>query len=264
MDIDQDIAPGMGRKVSVGSLEKALDLLDYLEKTGSPRGVRAIEADTGIPKATAQRLLEVLESRGFVRKHEGKFALWVGAVHLARSFRASDSLTRSALPVMRALMELSGETCSLYVRQGRERILVERVESPHPLRFQTPIGERLPLHIGASGLVLCAGMPEEELATYVSTLDTVRRADGSVLTRELLVERVEAVRRDGFAIGVGERLEGVSSVAAPVDTKDQGIIAAINVAGPSTRLDPAGLERLSIEIRGAARELSEAYLHSQF
>ena len=187
------------KKSSVRSLEKALDLLDYLEKTGSPRGVRAIEADLGIPKATAQRLLEVLESRGFVRKHEGKYALWVGALHLASSFRASDGLTRSALPILRALMELSGETCSLYVRQGLERILVERVEGPQPLRFQTPIGERLPLQIGASGLVLCAGMPDGELADYGATLEAVRLADGTVLTQELLMERIRAARHDGFA-----------------------------------------------------------------
>ncbi|HUX41672.1 MAG TPA: IclR family transcriptional regulator [Rectinemataceae bacterium] len=252
------------KKTSVRSLEKALDLLDYLEKTGSPRGVRAIEMDTGIPKATAQRLLEVLESKGFVRKHEGKYALWVGALHLARSFKASDGLTRSALPIMRALVESSEETCSLYVRQGLERILVERVESPHPLRFQTPIGERLPLHIGASGLVLCAGMPDAELGEYISTLEAVRLADGTLLSQELLAERIRSVRHDGFAIGVGERLEGMSSVAAPVDTKDKGIIAAINIAGPSTRMDAQKLERLSIELRGAARELGEAYGHSRF
>ena len=252
------------RKTSVRSLEKALDLLDYLEKTGSPRGVRAIESDLGIPKATAQRLLEVLESRGFVRKHEGKYALWVGALHLARSFRASDGLGRSALPIMKALVELSEETCSLYVRQGLERILVERVESPLPLRFQTPIGERLPLHIGASGLVLCAGMPEAELAGYIATLDDVRLADGTLLTRELLAERIGAVRHAGYATGVGERLEGMSSVAAPVDTKDKGIIAAINIAGPSTRMDAQKLERLSIELRGAARELADAYGHARY
>lgn len=255
---------GIEKKTSVRSLEKALDILDYLEKTGSPRGVRAIEQDTGIPKATAQRLLEVLESRGFVRKHEGKFALWVGVIPLARSFRAADTLTRSAQPILRALVELSGETCSLYVRQGRERILVERVESPHPLRFQTPIGERLPLHIGASGIVLCSGMADAELEGYIASLDVVRLADGTLETREELLARVRAARRDGFAIGVGERLEGVSSVAAPIDTKDRGIIAAINIAGPSTRLDADMLARLAIEIRGAARELSETYIHSQF
>lgn len=252
------------KKSSVRSLEKALDILEYLERTGSPRGVRAIEAELGIPKATAQRLLEVLEARGFVRKREGKYALWVGTIPLARSFRASDALTRAALPLMRALVELSEETCSLYVRQSRERILVERVESPHPLRFRTPIGERLPLHIGASGLVLCAAMPDPELEAYVASLDVVRLAEGSLRSPEALLERVREVRRDGFAIGVGERLEGVSSVAAPVDTRDQGIVAAINIAGPSSRLDAAKLEHLSLEIRGAARELSDSYAHAQF
>jgi len=45
--------------------------------------------------------------------------------------------------------------------QGFDRILVQRVESPHPWRHHTPIGERLPLHIGVSGHILCAGMPKQ-------------------------------------------------------------------------------------------------------
>lgn len=150
------------------------------------------------------------------------------------------------------------------MRQGLERILVERVEGPRPLRFQTAIGERLPLHIGASGLVLCAGMGEEELASYVADLAPVRLADGAVETPEHLMERIAAVRREGYAIGVGERLEGMSSVAAGVDTKDKGIIAAINIAGPSMRMDAAKLEGLSIELRGAARELADAYGHARY
>jgi IclR family acetate operon transcriptional repressor len=195
-------------KASVRSLEKALDLLDYLERVETPMGVRAIEADTGIPKATAQRLLDVLETRGFVRKHNGKYSLWVGAVHLARAFMKGDALTRIALPILKALTEVSDETTSLYVRQGTERILIERVDSPHPLRFQTPVGERLPLHLGASGQVLCAGMPDEELVRFIDSLEPVTLADGTVLSKEDLLRRIREVRAKGFAVGIVSVMKG--------------------------------------------------------
>lgn len=249
-------------KSSVKSLEKAFDLLDLLETEGMPLGVRAIEIKTGIPKATAQRLLDVLETRGFVRKHEGKYSLWVGAVHLARSFLSRDGLARTALPVLKVLAQLSDETASLYVRQGYYRILIARVESPNPLRFQTSVGERLPLHIGASGHILCAGMPEEELKTFVNSLEPFKLADGTLLTRDLFMDRVKQAKEKGIDIGVGERFEDVTSIACAVDTKDRGVIAAINIAGPTFRFNGEKLERLKIEIRGAARELSAAYLQT--
>lgn len=247
------------QKASVRSLEKALDLLDYLERAGIPTGVRAIETETGIPKATAQRLLDVLETRGFVRKHNGKYSLWVGSVHLARSFLKGDGLTQVAQPILKALTEVSDETVSLYVRQGMDRIMIQRVESPHPLRFQTSVGERLPLHRGASGLVLCSKMPDEELESLFSALWPFKLADGTLITRETFFERIRSVRERGYAIGISERYEGVTSVAAPVDTKDRGIIAAISIAGPSYRMGQEKLDRLALEIRGAARELSETY-----
>ena len=244
---------------SVRSLERALDLLERLESLRSPIGVRALEAATGIPKATAQRLLDVLEKRGYVQKERGRYALAVGTVRLARGFLAGDNLTQVALPILQKLTSFSGETCSLYVRQGFGRIIVQRVESPHPLRFHTPVGERLPLHLGASGQVLCAGMPDELLRQFIDQLGPVRLASGKLLNKKDLWARIQRVRRQGYAIGVGERYDGVSSVAAPVVRREKGVVAAINIAGPSTRMPADKLERLSIDVRGAAREISEQF-----
>lgn len=243
-------------KYSVRSLEKALDLLEYLESVGTPLGVRHIESETGMPKSTAQRLLEVLERRGYVKKQAGRYSLWIGAVPLSRSFLKGDILVRASDHILRSLTDISSETTSLYVRQGFDRILIHRVESPHPLRFSTPIGERLPLHLGASGQALCTGMSDTELMEYFSKVEPVRLADGTELNRFELLQRVQNVRTCGYAVGVAERYKEVTSVAAPVITPTEGVIAAINIVGPTSRMDSVNMERLLIEIRGAAAELS--------
>ncbi len=242
---------------SVRSLERAFDLLERLERLRAPSGVRALESATGIPKATAQRLLDVLERRGYVQKDRGRYFLAAGVVRLARGFLAGDSLATIALPVLQELTALSGETCSLYIRQGFDRIIVQRVESPHPLRQHTAIGERLPLHIGGSGQVLCGGMPETLLRQYLEALSPVRLASGKSLSKKELWARCQQAQLRGYAIGVDERWDGVSSVAAPVVQKDKGVVAAINIAGPTSRMPVEKLEQLSLEVRRAAREISE-------
>jgi len=88
---------------SVRSLERALDLLEALEKLRGPAGVRALEESTRVPKATAQRLLDILERRGYVQKDRGRYALAVGMVRLARGFLTGDDLMQAALPVLREL-----------------------------------------------------------------------------------------------------------------------------------------------------------------
>ena len=250
---------GVSRRTagSVRSLERALDLMEALERLRAPAGVRALEEITRIPKATAQRLLDVLERRGYAQKHQGRYSLGVGAVRLARGFLAADNLTTVALPVLQQLTALSGETCGLYIRQGLDRILIQRVESPHPLRQHTAIGERLPLHIGASGQVLCAGMPDDALHRFLDALPPVRLASGKPVSKKELRARCEQVRLRGYAIGVDERWDGVSSVAAPIVRGGDDVIAAINIAGPSSRMPIEKLEQLSLEVCRAAREISE-------
>lgn len=240
------------------SLERALDLMEALERLRAPAGVRALEETTRIPKATAQRLLDVLERRGYVQKDRGRYALAVGTVRLARGFLAGDSLASISLPVLQQLTALSGETCGLYIRQGFDRILVQRVESPHPLRHHTSIGERLPLHIGASGHVLCAGMPDDLLHQYLEILGSIRLASGQSLSKKELLARIQQARVRGYAIRFDERFAGVCSVAAPVMRKDKGVIAAINIAGPSSRLPADRLEQLSLELINAAGRISES------
>lgn len=244
---------------SVRSLERALDLMEALERLRAPAGVRALEELTRIPKATAQRLLNVLERRGYAQKDRGRYALAVGTVRLARGFLAGDSLASVAMPVLQELTALSGETSSLYVRHGFDRVLMQRVESPHPLRHHTPIGERLPLHIGASGHILCAGMPDDELHRYLETLGPIRLASGQPLSKKDFLARVAQVRLRGYAVGVDERFSGVSSVAAPILRGRKDVIAAINVVGPSSRLPADKLGQLALEVCRAAQKISEAF-----
>src|SRR5262249_27008786 len=152
--------PTRETKNSVRLIERAMDLLECLERKRMPVGVRALEAATGIPKATAQRLLDAFEGRGYVQKDAGRYSLAPGVVRLARSYLAGDSLVTVTMPVLQSLAAMSGETCALYVRQGFDRVLVQSVASPHPLRHNTPIGERMPIHLGASGQVLSLAVPK--------------------------------------------------------------------------------------------------------
>jgi DNA-binding IclR family transcriptional regulator len=241
----------------VRALERALDLMEALEQLRAPVGVRALEEITRIPKATAQRLLDVLEKRGYAHKERGRYALAAGTVRLARGFLAGDSLATIALPALQQLTALSGETCGLYIRQGTDRILMQRVESPHPLRHHTPIGERLPLHIGASGHVLCAAMPDDLLHDFLATLGPIRLASGRLIGKKEFLERIRQTRRQGYAVGVDERFAGIGSVAAPVLRGGTDVIAAINIAGPSGRMPVEKLKQLALEVCRAAAEISQ-------
>jgi DNA-binding IclR family transcriptional regulator len=244
---------------SIRSVERAFDLLEALERGPHPCRLSELSRATAMPKATVQRLLGVLERRGFVEKIQGRYQLGIGVVPLAHGYLAESGLTKASLPVLQELARESGETATLFVRYGFDRIVVQRVEGKDPLRYSMPIGKRLPLLLGAAGLVLAAAMPPEERTRLLDQSGEVRLGSGKILTRKALRDKLERVRAQGYAVSRDERVLGIFSLAAPVLRPDGSAVAAVAVTGPCARVPETKVAALSIEVRQAAQAIAEWY-----
>lgn len=174
----------------VGVLDKAFTIVDALE--AGPRSLNDLVAATGLSRATAHRLAVALEAHGMVRRDDdGRFLLGLRLLPLAELAR----------PALESLRDETGESVQLYVQQGRARVCVLSLESPHGLRTIVPLGATLPLDRGSAGRVL-------------SGQDTGTR---------------------GWIESVEEREPGVASVSAPVLDAHGAVIAAVSVSGPVQR-----------------------------
>ena len=212
---------------------------------------------TGMPKATVQRLLGVLERRRFVDRTQGRFHVGVGVLPLSHVFLTENSLTKNALPVLQELAHASQETATLYVLIGMERVVVQRVEGKKPLSYTLPIGQRLPLLLGAAGFVLAASMSREEQEHLLEYTGEVRLCTGETLSRRALRATLETVRRQGYAVSRNMRVLGNFSLAAPVVRPDGVTIAAVAITGLSAQIPEEREVALSIEVRRAAQAIGE-------
>ncbi len=242
---------------SVRSVERALDLLAVLEGSSRPLRLTEIARLAHVHKATAQRLLGVLERRGFVQKSRGLFQVGVASLPLAHTFIMGDRLSAAARSVLQELADASGQTVSLFVRLGFDRVLVERVDGAAPHRYRLPVGERLPLHLGA-GRVLAAGLSRAELNTMLERLGEMRLASGKPLQRATLLAELERIRDQGYYVAHEERTLGMASVSAPVVDVDGATRAALCVSGERLHLsDDETLHELSVEVRRAALAIAD-------
>jgi len=256
------MAKSLINKRSVGSVrvvDRIVDLLTVLERAEQPVGLSEISRASDLHKATAQRLLTALERRGFVCKERGRYQLGSAVAPLAKAFLSGNNLTKSALPVLEELVSITGETASVYVRHDLERVLIQRVESPSPLRYVVRIGERLPIYSGSSGQVLCAAMPEATIKRLLGQIGEIRLVSGKSLNKEQMLKRLDQVRRQGFAVSFEESMIGIASVAAPVTVQEKSVIAAVVLVGPSSRIAMDHIPQLSGEVRRAGREIAERY-----
>ena len=241
------------------SVERSLHLILALEEAGHPMGLAELSRAVQLPKPTVQRLLTVLERYGFAEKWQGRYHLGVAVLPLGHAFLLSKELIRVSLPILQELAHSSGEGAHMFVRSGFHRILVQRVDGRHPLRYLLPTGQRLPLHVGGGGKVLSAGMLDDEVRRMLEKVGEIRRADGQRVTHEEFLAELEQIRRQGYAVACSERVMGAVSVCAPVFDANGGTIAAVTLAGQADRLTRKRLEQFSVEVRGAAQAIAERY-----
>lgn len=209
-----------------------------------------------LPKPTAHRLLSVLMEAGMVRENaSGGYGLGPECLVLGSAFLDGLDLRREARGVLEALVERTGETCHLGIRDGDRVVYVEKVESPQLVRLRSSVGLIAPLHTTALGKALLAYEEAEEVeALFAAGVE--KRTANSITDLDEFRRNLDLVRERGFAVDDVENEEGIRCVATPVFDHEGRVIASISVSGPEYRVPSDRLEDLGKEVSDAALTLS--------
>jgi IclR family transcriptional regulator, KDG regulon repressor len=219
-------------KSNVRAVERALDiLLCFVER--SEWAMTEIAEKVGLHKSTVHRMLATLEDRGFVARNPAtdRYRLGMRVWELTAHLSSSDDPSVLLLPEMELLRDLLGETVSLYVRDGKERIRIQAVQSNQAVRRVANVGARLPLYVGASSKVLLAFGDE---ATRRLVMEDEEWP--ASMNRAQYVAKLEGIRTAGYATSIEEREAGAAAVSAPIFNRSGKLAAALSVSGPSGRL----------------------------
>ncbi len=233
----RDGRPDGGRRVA--TIERAADVLFLL--AGDERdslGVTEIASELGISKAVVHRILTSLRERDLVQSLPStrKYALGPAVLLLAARYRDHLDVRPLALAAMERLSAASGETATLSVRNGFERMYIDQVTPPVEVRMTVRTGVPYPLHAGSSSKAFLAFLDDDEIESYLDHATLEALTPATITDRAALRRELDTIRAQGFAASLGERQAGASSVAAPVFDRD-GPVAVISVCGPLERLN---------------------------
>ncbi len=192
----------------------------------------------GLHKATVTRLLVSLAKAGLVERDEtGRYGLGPAVLRLAaRRLGGYRTLLDRLREPLRRINRETGETVTVHVRVGTDRVCVEEIESPQAIAYRAGVGQRAPLHVGSAGKVLLAFLPDEERAQVLRELRLVPITSRTITSAERLEAELARVRRAGFAFSSGERVVGASAVSVPVLDDEGRVLAAVSVLAPESRL----------------------------
>lgn len=192
---------------STRTVGRALDLLAEV-CTGSPLSLTECARRVHLPASTALRLLRTLESAGFVtRRSDGAFEPGTRVLQLGATALGRQSLVALAQPSLARIVERTGESSYLVVRGPRDTALyLAMAEGTHAVRHTSWVGRAIELADLAVGAALRDDVPP---SGYVAQRD--------------------------------RNEPDVTAIAAPV-RRPGGVAAALNLLGPTYRMDEATTE----------------------
>lgn len=214
----------------------ALRVLRLLADNPGGMGITEVAQALEIGKSKAHLLLATLLEQDFVeRTADSRYRLGLTAFEVGSAVPDAARFGGDLIAPMRALADLCGEAVSLAVLRNRDAIMIQRFETKHVLRAEIGVGTRMPLISCASGKFLLAHMTDDQVDSLYPDEVLPRVSANSVRTKSSLKALFPEIRRKGYALNDEEYAEGISGVATGVADASGHHVAALSVAGPSSR-----------------------------
>jgi IclR family transcriptional regulator, KDG regulon repressor len=242
----------------IQSVAHSLDVLEQFSGDAEELGVTELSKRLKLHKNNVFRLLATLESRGYIEQNRAteNYRLGIRCLQLGQSYVQHMGLLRQARPIMTDLVRQARETTYLAVLRRGSVVPVEVVEADRPVRIVSQLGEALPLHSTAAGKAYLAFEPEEDVRALLPD-GLPRFTERTIVDRQALLQQLRGVAAAGYAVDVGEHIEDIHAVAAPVRDYARNVVGVLTVVAPAFRLTPERVEKeVAPLVVKAGRELS--------
>ena len=237
-------------------MKRVLSLLSAFTERRPRWNLTDLSAEVGLSKATAHRMLAVLEQEGFIMRRPGTSDFQLGSEMIvlgALALKAVD-FRGAARPELEFLSKATGEAASLESLVDAEVLILDEERGQGLLGLGTELGTRWPAHATATGKALSASAeppltePEGGLESFTAH---------TITSWEVWTETLSEVLENGFATNLEELEYGYHSVAAPIWDREGRTIASLSVGGSTHRVTLERLPELAKTVMEAAARVSE-------
>ena len=238
------------------SITRVLEIIEAVAAAKEPLNPTALAEKLDIPKASAHRLVQTLESEGFLQ-----FGLRGGLLPGERLHATAVNILNSGRhkvlrqAILRELSEEIGETCGLSVPDGLDMLYFDRVQTNWPLQINLPIGSHTPLWCTASGKLYLASLAPDQLERVLPRLPIQQLARNTLTDLSALRDDLARVREEDLSTDSEEFIDGMVACAVPVRDAQGRLMACLFSHAPVIRCSMEQLLEFVPRMRVAAKEL---------
>jgi IclR family pca regulon transcriptional regulator len=223
----------------VNSLARGLEVIRAFSRARPRMTLSEISQATNMTRATVRRFLLTLVRDGYADSDGKYFSLAPKILELGYAALSSMTFLDDIQPILVELAKTVRESCFAAVLEDHDVVYVASAAPPSRIvNISVSVGSRAPAHSVSTGRVLVAALPDAERKAWIESAELSKLTPNTVTSRKELQKLINETSRQGFSI-VDQELEvGLRSIAVPIRDNDGNVLAALNVACPSTRISP--------------------------
>ncbi|MDR2947319.1 MAG: IclR family transcriptional regulator [Candidatus Adiutrix sp.] len=242
------------RAYMVNSVVKCLAIIETLANQG-PSSLADLKNILGLDKATLHRILSTLKALDYVKQNpsDQRYFLTFKIFQTGNLVMERGGFKSLIHPYLEKISADFQELiyASVMTEPG-QALCIDKTEVDlyQQLRLNVSIGGQVSMHASSMGRCFLAFMNPENFPKVIAGLHYEKFTPVTIAEPGLLAGELEKVRRTGYALEEGERIEGAMCIGVPILNSQGHAHAAISATGP--------IGRMMLKKEGLIRALTDA------
>ncbi len=242
----------------IQSVQRVSDILSLFSMENPRWGITEIANALELPVTTASGLVRSMIQTGLLTQERSTKKYGLGPKIFALGIVVNDTLEINQIagaPVQK-MSDETGLICRVAIWDGDAALNTMDAKPRHADFLARRAGPRLLAYCSSLGRVLLANLTREEINEYVNGIELKGFTPNTITQRDLLIEELEKIRLQGYAVNNQELHLERASIAVPVFNSSGQVEAAISVVGNHKQVLKSDFDDLLSILRNTAEEIS--------
>lgn len=220
---------------TVDAVETSCRILEELRRSNGA-GVTELANELDVSKAGIHSHLATLEKNELVTKNGDTYRISLRFLDFGEYSKQNIDFYDVVEDEVEALAERTGEVAHFMVEEHGWGVYICKARGSSGVQTASYVGDRKHLHCIGVGKAVLASLSNERVDKIIDKRGLPKKTENTITERDELFEELADIRERGVAFDDEEILEGLRCVAVPVSSHEQGLLGAISVAGPTSRM----------------------------
>lgn len=249
----------MKQGVTIQSVERALQILEYLSGPISEVGVTDIASYMGLGKSTVYGLVNTLVQEGYLEQNPDnkRYRLGLKLFEMGCIVQERMDIREIARPYLKELSEHFRMTVHMALYKDHEVVYIDKMDAPDTRIVYSQVGKRAPMYCTGIGKAVLAELNPEEADWILSSQELEALTPNTMTKKDEILNSLENIRKKGYSTDHEEVELGLRCVAAAIHDYQGRPTAAISISSSAVKMTEEKMEEAALQVKRAAAEISK-------